>query len=176
LPPVILGALFAPEVIALFYGDGYSPAALAMPWLLLAEIPVVAGIVYGHFSLAAKLQRYDVVFTLITAIANVSLCFWLIPKLGLTGAAAGSLVSYSISIPVQLVFRSTRSYSAILFREAFRVLVVVLLAWLAFVAAERILPGSISVLVSILVSLGAAVLVKLIRKDDLRWVSGLVFA
>jgi O-antigen/teichoic acid export membrane protein len=175
LPPVILGVLFAPQIIFLLYGDAYSNASLALPWLMLAEIPVVAGIVYGHFSMAARLQRYDVLFTSIVATANIGLCIWLIPASGLTGAAIASLASYSLGIPVQLAFRATRSYSTILIRETLRVSLVGLLTWATFLLAGMFLPIPVSMTLAALVCLASAVLVRLIRKDDLRVVAGLVF-
>ena len=166
LPAVLAGVLLAPQVIGALYGSSYRDASVALPWLMLAEIPVVAGIVYGHFSIAARLQRFDALFTLISAATNLVLCVMLIPRSGLAGAAIASLVSYGISIPVQLVFRATRSYSLILLREALRTSVVGFLTWLAFVLAGRILPVTGCILVSAAVFFGTAMFARLLRKDD----------
>src|SRR5262249_13510902 len=119
--PVIFGGiLFGSQTIRVVYGDSYSPAATALPWLLLAEVPVIAGTVYGQFSLAAKLQKFDVLFTTVNCIVNITLCVLLIPKIGLVGAAIASLIGYGISIPCQLLFTATRPYSVVLLREVAR--------------------------------------------------------
>src|SRR5262249_35808784 len=86
-PPIFVGTFFAPVVIRLLYGAAYSRSALALPWLLAAEVPVIAGVVYGHFSVASRLQRFDVLFTFISVTVNVVLCVLLIPAQGLVGAA-----------------------------------------------------------------------------------------
>jgi len=135
----------------------------------------VAGIVYGHFSLAARLQRFDVLFTLINATANVLLCVALIPRSGLVGAAIASMVSYSISIPVQLVFPATRSYSLVLLREGARIAVVGLLTVIAFSLAARFAPAGLALAVASIVFVAAAIPARLIKKEDLRFVAGLVF-
>jgi O-antigen/teichoic acid export membrane protein len=167
-PPIFLGMIFAPQVIGLLYGPAYSKAALAFPWLLLAELPVIAGVVYGHFSIAANLQRFDVLLTFVNALTNVVLCVLLIPTAGLAGAAIASLVGYSISYPVQLLFKSTRPYSLVVFREGLRLLAAVAPACIGFLLIERFLPIPAALAISSILLFAFAIRTKLIRPEDSR--------
>jgi O-antigen/teichoic acid export membrane protein len=174
-PMISAGVLFAPTVVRTLYGASYAEASRALPWLFLAELPIVAGVVYGHFSVAANRQRYDIVFTLINAVTNLVLCAMLIPRFGLVGAAVASLVSYSVSIPVQLFFRATRKSSIVLLRELARIGAVALLTWVGFFAAGTVLPLAYSVGFAIAIFLCVSILTKLITRKDLQLFSELVF-
>lgn len=173
-PWIMLSVFFAPQVISLIYGDAYSNASAALPWLMIAQIPVIAGIVYGHFSIAAHLQKFDVLFTLINAVTHVLLCIILIPRAGIVGAAIASLAGYSISVPAQLLFRETRGYSLVLLREALRVSVVGLATWLAFVLTQDLLPIAVAFGATVLVYFGSSIVTRLIKREDIRFVTELV--
>ena len=167
--PLIFAGIFASQtIINTVYGHAYSGAAIALPWLMLAEIPVIAGIIYGHFSIAAKLQKFDIILTFVNAAANVVLCVVLIPEYGLKGAAIASLVGYSIGFPVQLLFRAIRPYSLVLLKEALRILGVGFLSWVAFILAEYVLPGALAAFIAVLLFVVFSIQTKLIRREDSR--------
>lgn len=167
-PPIFIGMTFAPAVIGLLYGSAYSKAASALPWLLIAEIPIIGGVVYGHFSVASKLQRYDVLFTFISVFSNLILCGLLIPAYGLVGAAVASAVSYGIGTPLQLFFRATRPYSLVLIREVMRFLAVGFVTWLSLKFCERVMSPVTSLLLTTGVFTIAALQLKLITRQDVR--------
>jgi O-antigen/teichoic acid export membrane protein len=167
-PVLFLGIFFAPRAITLIYGPEYTAAASALPWLVAAEIPVIAGVVYGYFSLAAKLQKFDVIFTLLNFAANVGLCVVLIPRMGLIGAAIASLIGYAMSWPFQLAFKATRSYSVVLLREQLRLVCVGLAAWAGFTLAVLILPTAAAALVTMILLIAASIWTGFIRREDLK--------
>jgi len=166
-PVLFVGIALAPETINLLYGKNYFGAAPALPWLMGAEIPIIAGIVYGHFSIASNLQRFDVLFTFINMCTNLGLCIVLIPEHGLVGAAIASLISYSLSIPLQFLFKATREFSIALILEAIRFLAVGVCTWLGFRVLEGFLPVTVSLLISVAVFAVSAFLLKLITRKDI---------
>src|SRR5262249_7925989 len=132
------------------------------------ELPVIAGVVYGHFSVAANLQRFDVILTFVNALTNVILCVLLIPASGLVGAAVASLAAYSISYPFQLLFKPTRPYSLVVFREGLRLIAATLPACIAFLLIERFLSVTVGLAVSSILLFVCAIRTKLIRPEDSR--------
>src|SRR6185295_8708641 len=167
-PVLFAGIVFAPETITFLYGSAYASAALALPWLMAAEIPVISGVVYGNFSVASNLQRFDVLFTFFSMCINLVLCAALIPSHGLVGAAVASLISYGIATPMQMLFRSTRPYSIALIREVARFLAVGSLTWFGFNLCEGNLPVALSLAVSFAVFAAASFWLKLITRRDLQ--------
>ena len=168
-PAIFAGILFAPALIRILYGKAYLPGAAALPWLMAAEIPVIGGIVYGHFSIAAKLQWFDVFFSFVNMATNVVLCIVLIPKTGLVGASIAALLSYGVCIPLQLIFRATRSYSLILVWETLRLIAVGFITAAGFYAANQLfsIPGSVAVACAVF--LVASIVLKLLQREDFRF-------
>jgi O-antigen/teichoic acid export membrane protein len=166
-PVLFAGIALAPQTINLLYGKNYSGAAPALPWLMAAEIPIIAGIVYGHFSVASNLQRFDVLFTFLNMCTNLGLCVVLIPAHGLIGAAIASLISYSLSVPLQLLFKATRKFSVALILEVTRFLAVGTCTLLAFRVLQEILPLALSLLISGAVFAASAFALKLVTRKDI---------
>ena len=173
LPAIFLGILLAPQIINLVYGPAYSSAADALPWLLGAEIPVIAGVVVGQFIVAAGLQNFTVIFCGINFAANLLLCIALIPRSGIYGAAIASFIGYGISIPIQMIFTATRPYATVLIWEMLRAASVGLVTWIAFVLSSWFLPLILTIVLSASVFCCASISMKLIRREDMRLVQEL---
>ena len=171
--PIFLGILLSPQVINFIYGPEYSPASLALPWLLAAEIPVISGVVAGQFVVAAGLQNLTPIFAGINLIANLLLCFFLIPPMGLLGAAIASCVGYGISVTIQLIFTATRPYAKVLVQETIRAVTVGLATWIVFSMAEKVLPIPFAIVVAVAVFGCIAIWTKLIRREDIHLIKEL---
>jgi len=167
-PAIFLGILLAPQIVKLVYGSAYSPAADALPWLLGAEIPVIAGVVVGQFIVAAGLEKFTVIFCSINFAANLLLCIVLIPRSGICGAAVASFIGYGISIPFQMMFSSTRPYATVLIWEMLRAASVGFVTWIAFILSSWFLPMILTIVLSAFVFCCAAISMKLIRREDMR--------
>ena len=98
LPLVIGGVILKSSLIGFIFGASYLPAANAFAILLFSilaihPLPIYSNILFA-FDKQAKLIKYAV----IASVCNVALNFILIPKYGIEGAAATTLVSFFVYI------------------------------------------------------------------------------
>ncbi|MBN2450479.1 MAG: flippase [Lentisphaeria bacterium] len=99
----------APWVIALLYGKEYAPAAPVLAWYIWAGVFVFQGIARGKWIVAEGLQRYAMVFCGSACALNVVLNAVLIPSVGITGAAAATVISCACqTLLIPALFTPTR--------------------------------------------------------------------
>lgn len=95
LTVVLLGTA-GPFLVPLVYGAQYLPSV--RPFLIL--LPGVAAVtvyrILARYFLALGRQEINVATQVVSAIVNVLLNTWLIPRHGIVGAAIASLISYSL--------------------------------------------------------------------------------
>lgn len=89
--------LFGPYILELAYGSEYNPAKDVLVIHIWGILFAYLGSVAGKWLLTENLQRFTFYRTILGAIANVALNLWWIPKYGITGAAAATLVSQIIA-------------------------------------------------------------------------------
>ena len=102
---VIIGLVFSPYIINIFYGQLFSPAILALQILI-----IMAGLnyIYSPFYLvlvATNNQKKIFWISFIGAIINIILNIILIPYYSLYGAAVATLITY-IFLVVSAVYYS----------------------------------------------------------------------
>ena len=85
-------------VVQLLFGAAYAEASTVLAIHIWAGIFVALGVVSGSWLTVENLQKYSFYRTLNGAVANVLLNFLLIPKYGINGAAAATVLSYGISV------------------------------------------------------------------------------
>lgn len=85
-------------LVRLFYGEAYLPAV--PPFLvLLPGVIVLAGLSALHSAMQARsAQRWVSVGAALALVANVLLDIWWIPRFGIVGAAAASMVAYILMV------------------------------------------------------------------------------
>jgi O-antigen/teichoic acid export membrane protein len=92
--------ILAPAVLGLFIGEAFRPGAAAiLP--IIAAASAIAAIKAYHFDIAFHLGKHIRTLVWISAMAaviNVGLNLWLIPRLGIVGAAWATLVAYAIAL------------------------------------------------------------------------------
>lgn len=114
LPVFALISLSAMEIIRIFYGDQFLPAAPALSILIWANIAVFFGVIMRQILLCKNLQWFHGINTVIGAIINVILNYSLIPKYGIHGAAIATLISYGIAEAfLSLLIPATRAYGQV---------------------------------------------------------------
>ncbi len=92
--PITLGiVLTADQIVSIFYGNEYLPAALSMQVLALSVLVTFPVTVIIHAIFAQNRQKEMVPIWVIGALVNVGLNLCLIPALGITGAAWASLIT-----------------------------------------------------------------------------------
>lgn len=96
------GALLAPAIIGLFFGERYAPSAWALT-LLLGSIPVAAMRNVPQAALIAG-GRQELVLrtTAICAVVNLGLNLALIPHWGMTGAALATILTEAVRTSVTI--------------------------------------------------------------------------
>jgi O-antigen/teichoic acid export membrane protein len=75
------------------------------------------GVGKSIFIVNESLFKYSLLTVIVGALANISLNYFLIPTYGATGAIAGSMISFTLSIfLVDLIFKKTRENQKLMFQ------------------------------------------------------------
>jgi O-antigen/teichoic acid export membrane protein len=92
-----LGALLLAQPILTFtYGAAYQPATLTLQILTLTLIPAGQNSLLIIYLYACSDEKFVNLLTVVGLVANLGLCFWLIPTWGPAGVALALLVAESL--------------------------------------------------------------------------------
>lgn len=95
IPAAVALALLGPWVIVLWYGPAFAPATGPLPWAAAAvALMSIYVIVTRDFTSRAQ-QRVNTLSGLVALISNSILCYILIPRFGINGAAMATAFSYA---------------------------------------------------------------------------------
>jgi PST family polysaccharide transporter len=102
----MLITFFSKNIITLLYGKEYIQSAAVLSIYVWAGIFVFMGVVSGKYWVAEKLTKISLYLTSFGAVTNVLLNLWLIPALGIIGAAIATLVSYFLAGTIFIILFS----------------------------------------------------------------------
>jgi O-antigen/teichoic acid export membrane protein len=85
------------QIVHLLFGDRYIDSAPVLSLHIWAGVFVCLGVASESWLMAENLQKYSFYRTLAGAIANILLNFWLIPRLGVKGAAVSTIGSQIVA-------------------------------------------------------------------------------
>ena len=104
LPIAVGGALVATGIMGFVFGSGYAPAAAPLR-LLLCSLPVALARSVAQAALIAR-GRQDQVLRSVAwaAVVNIALNFALIPRYGMVGAAASTLITETVRTILSLAY------------------------------------------------------------------------
>lgn len=91
-------------IIGLFYGEAYAPASDVLMIHIWGGLAVAFGIVWSKWILVENLQKYIVVFHLISMVVNILMNYFLIPVYGIVGAALATAVANIFAQIMGLLF------------------------------------------------------------------------
>ncbi len=92
--PVCAGiTLIAPNIIRLIFADGFAPAVPALQVIIWAVISSFLMVPSARLLLVANRQSDAGWMTALSMVANLLLNLWLIPRWGITGAAAARVLA-----------------------------------------------------------------------------------
>ena len=94
----VVVSLFSGTIINLIYGAEYADASKALVILGWASVFVSLGVASGQFLISEGLGRISLLRAGSGAVTNICLNFWLIPAMGILGAAIATLISYGVSV------------------------------------------------------------------------------
>ena len=84
--------------IGFLFGNAYNGAYDALVFNIWAGAFISQGMARGIWMVNENLQKYRLFNNILAITTNILLNMWLIPKLGITGAAIATLISQSIGI------------------------------------------------------------------------------
>lgn len=93
----IVITVLGPWVVAFLYGSAYAPAGSTLMILVWAGVFVSLGVANSNWLIAENLTRVSMINTTLGAILNIALNLWLIPWMGINGAALATVISYFCS-------------------------------------------------------------------------------
>lgn len=171
VPVVIMVIFFSGYIIKILFGAAFVSSGTALNILIVAEIFASFGIINNSILVAAGKQRFDPVFTGVSAIVNVALNLFLIPRYGFIGAAIAALISYGAGPVMGYMFFSTREYSRCMFNSTIKPLLASLvmmgvLFLSAFTTKVLVVFAPISYILTLY-------LIKGINKNDFCWADSL---
>ena len=98
IPAVIGLNLIGPDLVYLLIDEQYQESVIfLLPWITLAVF--VMGLQATYFDIAFQLGHYVIIvakISVVIAIINLALNYWLIPTMGIHGAAIATLCSFTI--------------------------------------------------------------------------------
>lgn len=159
IPITLLGALSAPLLIKIFFGDEYVQAIPALRILVWVLIPLAVSNTYGCLVLIpAGLFNQFLVSVGAGALANVILNVILIPKFSYLGAAVATLIAQVVA--GIFAFNLSKNVLRIGFSKYLsKPLIISLISYCVFFMTYYLLPGqlpSLRVFISSLAFVGAA--------------------
>tara|TARA_A100001015_G_C15044862_1_gene742865 strand:- start:9286 stop:10605 length:1320 start_codon:yes stop_codon:yes gene_type:complete len=95
-------------VVEFLYGSAYTQAGGVLMVHVWAGIFVFLGVARGNWMITENLQRYSLIFLCIGVVVNISLNFFLIPLIGINGAAIATLLTQGTVILLPLFIQKTR--------------------------------------------------------------------
>jgi O-antigen/teichoic acid export membrane protein len=100
LPGAVGFALLAPELTRLFLGQAFRQDAVALiPWVAAGTFLASFKAHYLDHAFTLARRNHFLLYALVpTALVNLGLNFWLVPRFGILGAAYASVISYSMSL------------------------------------------------------------------------------
>lgn len=93
IPIAAGGLILAEPIINFLYGAEYLPSVIAFQILLIPLLIIFPGQTIGNFIVANDQQKKAAGYAAAASVGNVILCYLLIPKFGIAGAAVATLTA-----------------------------------------------------------------------------------
>jgi PST family polysaccharide transporter len=101
---VIPTVLIAPLMITILYGPEYAEATAILRIHIWSYLFVSIGVARQRWLIAENQVKFSMFATILGAIVNILLNFWLIPAYAGLGSAWATLISYGVSAFLSTVF------------------------------------------------------------------------
>lgn len=108
LTVAIATTFLAPFVIRLLYGEAYMGAVSVLTVTIWTGISVCISTIHSRWLLLENLQKYSMIYTAFGAVANFTANLILIPRLGIVGAAYGTLIAQFLPLVFAFMFKEVR--------------------------------------------------------------------
>jgi O-antigen/teichoic acid export membrane protein len=91
-------SLFSPFLIQFLFGQQYLPAAGALQIYIWSNLFVYLWVANNKYLIAENFTKIALLLAIVGVVANITLNFFLIKKIGILGAAWATLISYLIMV------------------------------------------------------------------------------
>ena len=106
----LVAIVLAEPLVDLLYGRAFLPAVAPLRILVLGIVPwSAASIMSSYFTLNGKRPQVALCTAAASAVACGIMAFVLVPRLGISGAAIATTVSYAVSVVVMSVYFSKQT-------------------------------------------------------------------
>ena len=85
--------LISYHLVTILYGEAYAPAVIVLIIYMWQLVIISMGGPFGNWLIAEDLQIYTIAFSAVGAIVNVVLNYFLIKKIGISGAAIATVAA-----------------------------------------------------------------------------------
>jgi O-antigen/teichoic acid export membrane protein len=110
-------SFFSTWIIAILFGSQYTQAGPVLAVYIWASVPVFLNIASSQYLIAENRSIVALYRTIAGAVVNIGLSFLLIPRYGSLGAAASTLLSYSIATFSLIVVPDLRPQGRMMFNS-----------------------------------------------------------
>jgi len=111
--------LFAPQIMSLLFGTKFLPGAPVLQIYIWSGVGTFLGVASSQFLVAENFTKISFYRTLAGMLTNLALNFYLIPKIGIVGAAYATLISYTIATFFVLFFKDSAHQGKLMLRSLF---------------------------------------------------------
>jgi len=111
--------IFAHSIIIFLYGEKFIPAIPVLQIYVWSSIGTFLGVASSQFLVTENLTKISFYRTFIGMVINVILNIYLIPRVGILGAAFATLISYTIATLGLIFFKSSYSQIIMMIRSIF---------------------------------------------------------
>jgi len=106
----IAAAVIAPYAVSLLYGAAFMPAVTPLRILLCGIVPwSAASMISSYFTLNGRKPQVALTTAAGSALACAAISLVLVPRMGITGAAIATTVTYSLSVLVMVAYFSRQT-------------------------------------------------------------------
>jgi O-antigen/teichoic acid export membrane protein len=158
--------LLAGPLVRLLFGDGFAPAVPALQWSIWTLIFMFLNVPGSRLMVIHNRQREVSLITGLSMVANILLNLWLIPRLGIVGAAVSRLLASSLFFLGVYLYVQMKLLPGRLWVWVPRPLIATL-AMAAAVWPLRTLPLPLPVLAGVLVYLAVSYWLGVFPRQDL---------
>ncbi len=97
-------AFFGPFLLTLWYGQAYAPAGGPLPWAAVGVLAMSIFVILTRAFTSQNRQQVNISAGLVALGSNVLMNLYLIPTMGIVGAAMATAISYSAACLLLMVF------------------------------------------------------------------------
>ncbi|MEI7451735.1 MAG: flippase [Candidatus Falkowbacteria bacterium] len=111
--------IFARLIINILFGSAFLPAVLSLQIYVWSGVATAMGFAVSQYLIIEGKTKILFIINFLSMAANVLLNLWLIPRMGISGAALATLISYSLMVFGLIFFKNVRWQLRLMYQSLF---------------------------------------------------------